>query len=376
MPSSKKPNPQVPRRTNEGDELAQLALGELASVRRPRTKSNDLLRRSVRTAMQPWTGQSSQQAWIASTIVHTAILVLIALIWQPITHGTNASGDRAVGIALVHHQQSGISYELQGGGQSDPMNSQQVAESVASATASNSPSSADVQQQFEDLLGNLAAAASGVDVGQKEAGSQGATGLQGQGSGGNTRGNAATTKTSFLGLEGQGNSFVYVLDRSDSMSAYQATPLKKAKSELVESIGSLGRVNQFQIIFYNDSASIYRGSLSGTAGLVFASDVDRRSAIEYVNGVSAVGGTDHFPALAMGLQLAPDVLFFLTDAAEPALTTNQLDRLVAMAERSGCTIHTIQFGVGTDSGDGRWIASLAEKTRGKYRYIDVLKNLD
>ena len=327
--------------------------------------------RSERKLVEPWRGRARRHAWVGSMLLHTSILLAIAFLWRPITKGTGGEVDRPVGIALVHHHDSGVEYKLQGGGDSSDAAGQNPLQQNSNAAELAAANEAMITAQVDQLLGSLSAAMNGLSIDASAAGGTGAAGLSGEGSGGNSRGNAAPTKTSFLGIEGQGNSFVYVLDRSDSMSAYQNTPLVRAKAELARSIESLGRVNQFQIIFYNENPTPFRGSLSGTGGLVLATDIDKRSAEEYVRGIKAFGGTNHYPALAAGLRMSPDVLFFLTDANEPALTSDQLKRLLDLADRAGTTIHAIEFGVGSRASGGGWIADLAQRTRGKYSYIDV-----
>jgi hypothetical protein len=73
----------------------------------------------------------------------------------------------------------------------------------------------------------------------------------------------------------------------------------------------------------------------------------------------------------MALSMGPDVIFFLTDADQPALSQRNLDDLADRAQRLGAVIHTIQFGAGGNQGTGAWIAELARLTGGKYRYLDV-----
>ena len=324
---------------------------------------------------QPWTGGGGNRAWLASTLVHTLIFVMLAILWKPVIRGTGGVVDRPAGIAVVTHSDEGRQFELQGGG--PPADAASAAEIAAAATGELSSEAAReaTDRELKEMLGPLAAALEGVQVDAAAAAGTGAAGVAGQGAGGDRRGDATLTKTSFMGIEGEGSSFVYVLDRSDSMTAYEGAPLERATRELADSIASLTRVNQFQIIFYNDSPSPYRGSLSRTGGLIFANDIEKQAAKQFVRGVEAFGGTEHFPAVSLGLRMAPDVLFFLTDAADPSLSGSQVDRLVAMAERAGTTIHTVQFGVGGDSGDGRWIEQLARRTRGQYRFVDVTQFL-
>ncbi|MCE2811370.1 MAG: hypothetical protein LW850_13350 [Planctomycetaceae bacterium] len=146
--------------------------------------------------------------------------------------------------------------------------------------------------------------------------------------------------------------------------------MRFAKSELLKSIASLGDRNQFQIVFYNESpGSLSNGTSAGR--LLAANEMNKEKASRFVKAIKPSGGTEHIPGLKMGLSFAPDVLFFLTDAAEPSLTEAQLIEIQSRAERSLTTIHTIQFNRGPAPNDGSWIRELAQRNRGTYRYIDI-----
>jgi hypothetical protein len=101
-------------------------------------------------------------------------------------------------------------------------------------------------------------------------------------------------------------------------------------------------------------------------------EINRDRASKFVKAITPLGGTEHIPGLKMGLSFSPDVLFFLTDAAEPSLSESQLVEIQSRAERSMTTIHTIQFNRGEATNDGGWIRDLAEMNRGTYRYVDIL----
>ena len=60
-----------------------------------------------------------------------------------------------------------------------------------------------------------------------------------------------------FGVQGEGQKFVYVFDRSGSMDGHGGAPLAAAKSELIASLDDLGDTHQFQIIFYNEHPHIF-----------------------------------------------------------------------------------------------------------------------
>jgi hypothetical protein len=175
-------------------------------------------------------------------------------------------------------------------------------------------------------------------------------------------------RTGVFGVEGEGNKFVYVFDRSGSMDGHGGAPLVAAKSELVASLGDLGQTHQFQIIFYNEQPRIF--APAGRSGrLVFGSDQNKNLARRFVGSITASGATRHQEALEMALALGPDVIFFLTDADEPRMTDGELARI---AQRNkGTSINAIEFGYGPRHESDNFLVALARQNGGKHVYIDV-----
>src|SRR5207249_1096277 len=85
--------------------------------------------------------------------------------------------------------------------------------------------------------------------------------------------------------------------------------------------------------------------------------------------VAANGSTNHLAALRAGLALRPEIVFFLTDAKEGMMSARDVPPLVA--EAGSIRIQVIEFGTGPDSGEKSYLQSLASRTEGSYRYIDV-----
>lgn len=178
------------------------------------------------------------------------------------------------------------------------------------------------------------------------------------------------TRTGVFGIEAVGQKFVYVFDRSASMSLHNGGPLAAAKTQLLGSLQDLGRTNQFQIVFYNDRLTLFDDS----GRLVFGTDDQKRRAIRFVHSMSADGATRHEEALAAALRMGPDVIFFLTDADHPQLSEAQLARLERL-NGGAAQIHTIEFGFGPSYGPRNFLQKLADLNRGQYVYVDVSKLL-
>jgi hypothetical protein len=179
-----------------------------------------------------------------------------------------------------------------------------------------------------------------------------------------------STQVGVFGVTGKGTKFVYVFDRSGSMQGFQGRPLKAAKRELTSSLASLDSVNQFQIIFYNERAFVFNPQHPQPARLLFGEDNNKRLAGDFINGIVADGATRHMPALRLALNMSPDVVFFLTDAAQPVLSESELTELRRI-NRGGTVINTIEFGTGPFPGGANFLTRLAEQHRGQHAYVDI-----
>lgn len=182
--------------------------------------------------------------------------------------------------------------------------------------------------------------------------------------------------TSLFGASDRGSKFVYVIDRSWSMegSGVGMTPMSMAKSELIASIARLDEQQQFQIVMYNEAPSVLVAD-NGRFDYFFGTDAQRLDAVRQLSLIQPTGGTNHFPALRRALDLAPDVVFFLTDGQEPALSAREIDQIARHAR--GARIHCVEFGKGPPLVDGRggmpgnWLKKLASENGGQYVYHDV-----
>lgn len=179
-------------------------------------------------------------------------------------------------------------------------------------------------------------------------------------------------RTSLFGLVGEGYKFVYVLDRSGSMGGDGRQSLRAVKSELAQSLKNLDTVHQFQIIFYNERPVLFNPS--GIPGrLAFATDQNKERAGNFLDSITADGGTDHEAALRLAISLHPDVIFFLTDGDNPKLTAAQLEKIRHVA--AGTVINVIEFGPGPKPSDPSFLVQLAEQNGGRYAYVDISKRL-
>ncbi len=313
-------------------------------------------------------GKRRLPAWLLSAGVHAVALIVLALATPVVTRGVGDEADRQGGIVLVKPGSQAAEYwsdaddnETLGGESASGTDSPVV------GTNSSLPSGAELPFDVAGMLpSGKGPLDSGIGPGVLES-------LPGAGQ--MTRGPKPSRKlggkgsTYVFGVEGEGTSFVYLFDRSNSMNGYQGRPLAAAKSQLIQSLQSLESVHQFQIIFYNDTASALNPFAPQRPRVLFATEANKEFAEDFVRHTKAFGSTRHMQALTLALRLAPDVIFFLTDAAEPQLTGSQLEQLRRL--NSGTVIHAIEFGEGPFIGGDNFLMRLARQNDGQHRYVDV-----
>jgi len=202
-------------------------------------------------------------------------------------------------------------------------------------------------------------------VNDKSDGLASATRGGGSGRGGGPRGSYGTAP--FFGIWDAGARFVYVIDCSGSMFSYNS--MQAAKNELLSSLASLRRSQQFQIIFYNLDQRWMKAPGKTDFQYFPASESNRRLAAQFVAEVQPDGGTLHLPALTLALRLHPDVIFFLTDAGEPAMKPEEMEEIQRL-NGGRSRIHCVQFGM-HDNEAADFLRKLASQNNGDYAYQNV-----
>jgi len=298
-------------------------------------------------------------AWLLSLLLHTSLLIALALSlqWAP-RGGAADEQSRSVGIALARQRDGQREYFDEQSADAD------AAVAAPAATVSLNEALPRQAKTPSDLRGFLPAVAESVGGGGTDLPNPG---QMTSGVGGNTNVGGQTT-TSICGIPGTGSKFVYVFDRSGSMDGFASRPLRSAKSELVASLGDLADTHQFLIIFYNERPRIFT-PVGASAQLVWANAQNKQLAAEFVRGITADGGTRHMAALQIALNLHPDVIFFLTDADQPQMTPDELTR-IRRTNRS-TVINAIEFGFGPSAGQMNFLKRLAQENGGQHAYVDI-----
>jgi hypothetical protein len=309
-------------------------------------------------------GRPQVPSWLLSMGFHLILFILLAFMLQ-IAPRQGAMAERTADVGIVLKHQQGKTEYFEG---PDDVGQAVPAASVAAAGAS-------LAEMFDDRppINPSSALPAPMGIIGPSALADGGTGnagasLDGPAGRPNTYGGKA--KASVFGVEGEGYKFVYVFDRSASMGGSGRNALSAAKAELIRSLESLGTTHQFQIIFYNETPTVFNPS--GRPGrLAFADEQTKRRAEAFVSQIIADGTTRHEEALLKAISLQPDVIFFLTDADEPRLSAGQLYDIQRRA--AGITISAIEFGLGPKASRGNFLEKLAQQNGGQYAYVDITR---
>jgi hypothetical protein len=335
----------------------------------PATQSNSISPRDDSHTLA--TGAATAVAipsWLVSLATHAVILTLGAALMQVVPRmPPGDDGGRAGGIALASTGDAGTQY----------FSDADSARNGASAT-----SATQVAPNLSLPLPGLAQqpSVSGANLPTKLQSmglpGEGTSGKASAGGGGNGSGELTTGKgkggwgkgvqTGIFGAQGTGSTFVYVFDRSESMTG---PPLAAAKKELIQSLDHLGTGHQFQIVFYNQAPTIFLPRGGQTSSLVFADKQNKTQAAEFTKNILAAGATRHMEALKAALGLRPDVIFFLTDAADPQLSESELEEIRRL--NRGASINCVEFGTGISPGGDNFLRRLARQNDGEHVYVNV-----
>lgn len=318
----------------------------------------------------PQPKRSSVSALLFSTVIHVILVVAIGLLASRASSGTGEAIDRPVGIAMVHRLPDRDKYTDTRDLQKKPTEDQEASNEQSASAAAKPPADLVPPLDLDGILKTLQSDPSP----SKGNGLLGDVSLDGDAFGDSTGQSQSSDSDNppavVFGVSGSGNRFVYVFDRSESMNGYGGKPLRAAKTELIRSIRGLNDRQQFQLVFYNDKPTAFRPD--GVAfQMITGASPSVVSAERYIRSIAAFGGTKHESAIKLALRLGPDVIFFLTDARIPRLSSKQLREIQIRAQRNATTIHAIEFGSEPVVPTAGFLTELASMNGGQYRYINV-----
>lgn len=166
----------------------------------------------------------------------------------------------------------------------------------------------------------------------------------------------ADKSTSFLGLEGKGLRFVFIIDKSASM--WLGGRFVAAQKELIKTLRSLPEEAVFMIYFFDDGAEAMpaRQMLPATK-----QNIDW--ACQWVSNRVLGGGTDPSQALTWAFNLKPDTIWLLSDGE----FSDDSARVVATGNpKKEVRVHTIAFH--DDSGKAL-MERIARANGGQFRFV-------
>jgi len=172
----------------------------------------------------------------------------------------------------------------------------------------------------------------------------------------------------FGGPATAGRSFVFLIDRSKSMTAQGMNAIEIARRELRSALAALTPEHRFQIIAYN-----FKTLFVNERMMLPATEENKQQADRFLAELGGFGATQHEMALQTAIQLQPDVIYLLTDGGDPYLNDAQLARIRQRAA-GRVVIHCVQFVADAPPVSNPFLERLAEQNRGTYRVVSGSKH--
>ena len=168
---------------------------------------------------------------------------------------------------------------------------------------------------------------------------------------------AVPTGATFFGVRAEGNSFVFVVDTSGSMS--RNSRFLRCRRELLRSVTALHYRQKYFICFFNhDLFAMPEGAL------VDAKADQIRKTTKWIQLALPTGFTNPWPGLQQAINMKPDAIYLLTDGEfDPAVMQLVIS---AQPESKKIPIHTIAF----ESKEGEPVLkTISRVTGGEYRFV-------
>lgn len=169
----------------------------------------------------------------------------------------------------------------------------------------------------------------------------------------------------FGSAEAEGRSFVFAIDRSQSMGGDGLGAISAAAKELTAQLEPLSAEQTFQLVAYNQSALYFTGRK-----LIAADAANKKALVRFIADLAAYGPTEHERGLLAALRLKPEVIFLLTDGGDPQLSSGQL-RMIRDMAAGRTSIHCLHFGRGAENEPDHFLRRLAAENGGSYVYINM-----
>jgi hypothetical protein len=180
-------------------------------------------------------------------------------------------------------------------------------------------------------------------------------------------GKFADTGAEFFGVTGDGSRFIFIVDCSGSMSEFGRWD--RAVRELKKSISELSVNQRFLILLYNNNYV----SMNNPPDMVPATELERRTWMEWLDRNYPEGWTFCSQALSAALSLKPDAIFLLSDGEFTDrsrvfdVLKKQNKKGTSQRPRRQIPIHTFALGSHKGTASMKWIA---KQNNGIFTLVD------
>lgn len=281
-----------------------------------------------------WGWARTNPSWLLSAAFHAGLLAVLSVVLLNTEHKPAPLGIEGLFSEGVPEQ----SFET-------------IGETASLQISGSEPSAAQVRaDQFRQAADEAAARAAG-DLDR--------LGLSGNATGEGV-GSEIGLGAGFFGSKGEGRSFVYVVDMSQSMAGGR---FRRAIAELIRSINRLKPTQSFYVFFFNDETyPLYHPRPA--RGLQPATQANKSRASRWINARHPYSTTDPDQALQQALEMKPDVIFLLTDGEldEPDRVRESIRRL----NKTSVTIHTIAF---ENIEASSTLKTIADENNGTFQFV-------
>lgn len=176
----------------------------------------------------------------------------------------------------------------------------------------------------------------------------------------------------FYGIHAEGNSFVFIVDRSNSMNGLK---LREAKTELMYALRRLSPEQTFYVIFFaGNSEFMHWGPWAEPEPKPVPATLENLAKVEaWVSTVQVQPWTNPFDGVKFALTLEPDAIFLLTDGeftdegrTVRYLQHSNVEKVPGNRPRPKIVMNCIGF----HSRDGeQTLKKLAKNFGGSYRFV-------
>jgi hypothetical protein len=278
---------------------------------------------------------------IVAVVVHTALLLWLA--WLIAEKPASAGGGDGMGVGIAELPGESLTATEAGSFDPAPVAVAPAADELIPVEISPPSDLSDTELGVPEVMPSGAAGGPGGD----------GLDLRPPGAAGGHGG-----RMKFMGVEGSGERFLIIADRSSSMNGPK---LEYVKAEILKTLSDLRPGAKFYVIFYDSTATPMPGNrwVSGRSQAVQAAN--------WIRQIYAQGGTEPLPAfeLAFRMQPRPDTIFFMTDGLFSNNVPDAVNRL--NNGRPKVVIHAISF---IDRSSESMMRQIAEQSGGQYRHVD------